>query len=949
MEIDHIVIKGAREHNLKNIDLKIPRNRLVVFTGLSGSGKSSLAFDTIYAEGQRRYVESLSAYARQFLELMEKPDIDYIEGLSPAISIEQKTTSKNPRSTVGTVTEIYDYLRLLYARIGRVFCYGCEREVASQSVQQIVDQVQNLPEQKKLLILSPLVKDRKGEFKKELQQIRKSGFVRVRINGEVRSLDEKIILDKKFNHSIDAVIDRLVVKPGMRKRVAESVEKGLEIGNGKLVVSLLNNNGKKSEDLLFSEKFACNYCGISYPELEPRLFSFNNPTGACEKCGGLGSKLEIDPELVVSNPNLSIREGAIRPWQKRDSIYFHQKIEAVAQQYEFSLNTPFHKLPENTRNILLFGTGDATVKYHYEKDDRRHFYKASFEGVVPELERRYLETDSTTAREEIQKYMRSLPCPICKGARLRNDALSVKIGHKNIINITELSIGEIQKFFIKLELTKQENFIARRIIKEILERTGFLIDVGLDYLTLNRTSATLSGGEGQRIRLATQIGSHLTGVLYVLDEPSIGLHQRDNDRLLKTLSKLRDMGNTVLVVEHDENTILSADHIVDLGPGAGVHGGEIVFSGTSRDLLRHNNSLTGKYLSGKLKINIPSKRNKNSGRFIEIFGARHNNLKNIDVKIPLGCLTCITGVSGSGKSTLIIEVLYKALAQHFSGSTEKPGTFDRINGINLIDKVIDIDQSPIGRTPRSNPATYTGLFTLIRELFAEIPEARIRGYKPGRFSFNVKGGRCEACHGDGIIKVEMHFLPDIFVTCEICRGKRFNLETLEIIYKGKNISEILELTAEQAVKFFENIPAIRSKLETINQVGLDYIHLGQPATTLSGGEAQRVKLSKELCKRSTGKTLYILDEPTTGLHFADIDHLMRVLSKLVEAGNSVVIIEHNLDVIKTADHVIDLGPEGGYGGGQILAEGTPEELINFKKSYTGKYLKEYLNSNIKLG
>ena len=942
MGIEHISIKGAREHNLKNIDLKIPRNRLVVITGLSGSGKSSLAFDTIYAEGQRRYVESLSAYARQFLELMEKPDIDYIEGLSPAISIEQKSTSKNPRSTVGTVTEIYDYLRLLYARIGRVFCYSCQRQIASQTVQQIVDQVQNLHEGKKLLILAPLVKDRKGEFKKELQQIRRAGFVRARINGNMCALEDKIVLDKKFKHSIDAVIDRLVVKPDMGKRVAESVEKGLETGDGKLIVSVLGDNGDKSEDLLFSEKFACSYCGISYPELEPRLFSFNNPNGACAKCDGLGSKLEIDPDLVVPNPSLSIRDGAVRPWHKRDSIYFHQKIEAVSEYYKFKLTDPFQKLPEKIRKVLLFGTRENTVKYYYEEGERQHFYNDQFEGVIPELERRYLETDSNPIREEIQKYMRSMPCPACKGARLREEALCVKIGNMNITNLTSQSIGDIKCFFKTLKLTKQENFIARRIVKEIQERTGFLIDVGLNYLTLNRASATLSGGEGQRIRLATQIGSSLTGVLYVLDEPSIGLHQRDNNRLLNTLTKLRDIGNTVIVVEHDENTILVADHVVDLGPGAGVHGGQVTFSGTSTDLLKSKSSLTGKYLSGKLKIATPSTRNKGSGHSIEILGAKHNNLKNINIKFPLGCLTCVTGVSGSGKSTLVIEILYKALAQHFWGSTEKSGTFDKIKGVNLIDKVIDIDQSPIGRTPRSNPATYTGLFTLIRELFAQTPEARARGYKPGRFSFNVKGGRCETCQGDGIIKVEMHFLPDIFVTCEICQGKRFNRETLEIFYKGKNISDILEMTAEQAEKFFVNIPSIKSKLDTINQVGLNYIHLGQPATTLSGGEAQRVKLSKELSKRSTGRTLYILDEPTTGLHFADIEHLLRVLTRLVETGNTIVIIEHNLDVIKTADHIIDLGPEGGDAGGEVLATGTPEQVAKAKNSYTGIYLQTHL-------
>ncbi len=942
MAIEKITIKGAREHNLQNIDLELPRNKLVVITGLSGSGKSSLAFDTIYAEGQRRYVESLSAYARQFLELMEKPDIDYIDGLSPAISIEQKTTSKNPRSTVGTVTEIYDYLRLLYARIGRVFCYGCDRQISSQTVQQIVDQVQSLPEGKKAIILAPLVKDRKGEFKKELGQMQKKGFVRARINGEIRSLDEEIILNKKYKHTIDIVIDRLVIKAGLSKRIAESVEKGLELADGSLIVSILGEKEGDHNDLPFSEKFACSYCGISYPELEPRLFSFNNPTGACPKCDGLGSKPEIDPDLVVPDPSLSIRDGAIKPWAKRDSIYFIQKLEAVAEHYEFRFNTPFHKLTKKIQKVLLFGSGDETIKYHYEKGNRRHFYKSEFEGIIPELERRYSETDSMTMREEIGKYMRALPCPSCKGRRLTKEGLSVRVNEKNIVELTSLSIKKLKQFFGDIRLDKQEKFIARRIVKEIVERIGFLNDVGLDYLTLDRSSATLSGGEGQRIRLATQIGSCLTGVLYVLDEPSIGLHQRDNDRLLNTLTKLRDLGNTVIVVEHDEQTILASDHVVDLGPGAGLHGGTIVFSGTPKNLLKAKNSLTGEYLSGEKQIETPGNRRNGTGKSIEITKAQQNNLKNVNASFPLGKLTCVTGVSGSGKSTLVVEVLYKALAQHFWRSTNKPGKFDKIKGIQWIDKVIDIDQSPIGRTPRSNPATYTGVFTHIRELFAELPESRIRGYKPGRFSFNVKGGRCEACQGDGIIKVEMHFLPDIFVTCEICQGKRFNRETQDIAYKGKNISQILEMTIEESAAFFENIPSIKSKLDTISQVGLDYIKLGQPATTLSGGEAQRVKLSKELSKRSTGKTLYILDEPTTGLHFADVQQLLKVLNQLVDAGNTIIIIEHNLDVIKTADYILDLGPEGGDGGGEIIAEGTPEEIAKVKHSSTGKYLKEAL-------
>ena len=944
MAVENITIKGAREHNLKNINLVLPREKLVVITGLSGSGKSSLAFDTIYAEGQRRYVESLSAYARQFLELMEKPDIDYIEGLSPAIAIEQKTASKNPRSTVGTVTEVYDYLRLLYARIGHVFCYGCGRRIASQTVQQIVDQVQNIPAGRKVMILAPIVNARKGEFKKELLALRKNGFVRARIDGEVHALEEEINLDKKFKHSIEAVVDRLVIKPNMGKRLADSVEMALKTGEGSLVVSLLESGtSAKSEEMLFSEKFACSYCAISYPELEPRLFSFNNPTGACPRCDGLGNKMVIDPDLVVPDPSLSIRQGAILPWQKKTSIYFFQMLDAIAEQFNFKLGTPFKKLPQKTQDILLYGAGDQPVKYFYDKDNRRKTYTGTYDGVIPDLERRYHETDSSSMRDEFAKYMRALPCPACQGARLRKEAVSVKVGDKNIIDLTALSIGALQKFFGTLKLSEQEYSIARRIVKEIKERLRFLVDVGLDYLSLNRTSATLSGGESQRIRLATQIGSSLMGVLYVLDEPSIGLHQRDNDRLLKTLTQLRDLGNTVIVVEHDASTILSADHVVDLGPGAGVHGGEVIFSGTPKALLRNKKSLTGQYLSGKKKIPLPKKRRKSNGGYLEIFGAQHNNLKTIDVKIPLGCLTCVTGVSGSGKSTLVVDILYKALANHFWNSTEKPGQFKSIKGIQFLDKVIDIDQSPIGRTPRSNPATYTGLFTLIRDLFSEVPEARARGYKPGRFSFNVKGGRCEACQGDGIIKIEMHFLPDIFVTCEVCLGKRFNRETLEVLYRGKNIAEVLEMTAEQAQEFFINIPSIKTKLDTIIDVGLDYIHLGQPATTLSGGEAQRVKLAKELSKRSTRQTLFILDEPTTGLHFHDIEHLLGVLAKLVDAGNTVIIIEHNLDVIKTADHIIDLGPEGGDKGGQVMATGTPEEIVKIKKSYTGQYLKSCLS------
>ena len=939
MALEHITVKGAREHNLKNLDLTLPREKLVVITGLSGSGKSSLAFDTIYAEGQRRYVESLSAYARQFLQLMEKPDVDSIDGLSPAISIEQKTSSKNPRSTVGTVTEIYDYLRLLYARVGKVSCYGCGRQITSQTVQHIVDQVQAIPLGKKIMILSPIARNKKGEFKKEILDMKRNGFVRVRINGEVRSLEEEIVLNKKFKHTLETVVDRLVIKESMGKRLADSVETALRHGEGSLVVVILED---KEEELLFSEKFACSYCNISYPELEPRLFSFNNPQGACSQCDGLGIKMVIDPELVIPNPKLSVRDGALKPWEKRSSIYFHQMLDTISTHFKFKLSTPFEKLTKKVSNILLFGSGDEPIKYYFEKDGRKQFYTDTFDGVIPELERRYRETDSASAREEIARYMRPLSCQTCDGDRLRKEAVSVKIADLNIVELTSFSIGKAHQFFEQLKLSRQEHNIARRIVKEIKERLGFLNNVGLNYLSLDRSSGTLSGGESQRIRLATQIGSSLMGVLYVLDEPSIGLHQRDNDRLLSTLLRLRDLGNTVIVVEHDEATIRAADYVVDLGPGAGVHGGKAIFSGTPKALLKSKDSLTGQYLTGVRKISVPKVRRKGNGKSLEILGAKENNLKEVSVKIPLGCFVCVTGVSGSGKSTLTIDILYKALARHFWRSHDKPGEFKKIEGIHWLDKVIDIDQSPIGRTPRSNPATYTGVFTLVRELFSQVPESRARGYKPGRFSFNVKGGRCEACQGDGVIKVEMHFLPDVFVTCEVCKGKRFNRETLEILYKGKNIADVLNMTAEEGKEFFTNIPSIKIKLQTITDVGLDYIRLGQQATTLSGGEAQRVKLSKELSKRSTGRTLYILDEPTTGLHFADIEHLLKVLDRLVDSGNTVVIIEHNMDVIKTADHIIDLGPEGGDGGGQVLAEGTPEKIAKVKASYTGKYLKEYL-------
>ncbi len=938
MDNKKIVIKGAKEHNLKNIDLEIPRDKLVVITGLSGSGKSSLAFDTIYAEGQRRYVESLSAYARQFLEQMEKPDVEYIEGLSPAISIEQKTTSKNPRSTVGTVTEIYDYLRLLYARIGKVYCYKCGRAIASQTVQQIVDRVKSLPEKSKIQILSPIIRDRKGEYRKEFENLQRQGFVRVRVDGKMREITEKIELDKNKKHTIEAVVDRIVIKEGIERRLADSIELALKMADGIVIVTV-----DDKEELLFSEKFACLYCNISYPDLVPRMFSFNSPHGACPECDGLGTDMHIDADLIIPDKSISLRDGAIKPWEKRTSVYFYQMLQCLSDHYGFSLDTPFNELDKKIQDIILYGSGDEQIKFFYERDNRRHFYHREFEGVIPDLERRYKETESEYIREEIQEYMSMTPCPACKGARLKPESLAVKVGGKSIMELTALSVREAIEFFNSLSLTEQEYTIARRILKEIKERLGFMKDVGLDYLTLDRTSATLSGGEGQRIRLATQIGSSLMGVLYILDEPSIGLHQRDNKRLLDTLIRLRDIGNTVIVVEHDRDTILLADYIIDLGPGAGIHGGSVVACGSPKEILSDKASLTGRYLSDALSIPVPRKRRNGNSSHLKILGASQNNLKNIDVSIPLGLFTCVTGVSGSGKSTLIIDILYKALAQVFWKSTEKPGRFSGIKGIEFIDKVIDIDQSPIGRTPRSNPATYTGVFNLIRDLFAQLPESRKRGYKAGRFSFNVKGGRCEACAGDGIIKIEMHFLPDIYVTCEVCKGKRFNRETLDIQYKGKNIADVLDMTVSEALIFFENIPSIKSKLQTISDVGLDYIKLGQAATTLSGGEAQRVKLSKELSKRSTGRTLYILDEPTTGLHFADIQKLLDVLNSLTDAGNTVVVIEHNLDVIKTADHIIDLGPEGGDSGGEIVASGTPEEVVKNPRSYTGQFLRSVLN------
>ena len=939
MALTEIFVKGAREHNLKNIDVAIPREKLVVITGLSGSGKSTLAFDTIYAEGQRRYVESLSAYARQFLEQMDKPDVDFIEGLSPAISIEQKTTSRNPRSTVGTITEIYDYLRVLFARIGEPYCYQCGQKIASQSVQEIVDQLLALPEGARLQLLAPLVTGRKGEHQRLLDQLKKEGFVRVRVNGEFRELEEEIRLDKKKKHTVEAVVDRLIVKPGLKSRLTDSVELALKLSQGFLRV--VGGDGSES---LFSERFSCDRCDLSLPELTPQLFSFNNPQGACPTCDGLGTKMYFDPELIVPNPTLSLREGAILPWENRSSLYFQQTLEALMNHCHFDLYTRFKDLPPRVREILLHGSGNEVVRFHFEKEGRRHFFERPFEGIIPNLDRRYRETDSAFIREELERFMNVRPCPGCDGARLRKESLAVKISGLNLFQVTRLSVKETKKWFNRLELNPRQTQIARRLLKEILDRLEFLVNVGLDYLTLDRSSATLSGGEGQRIRLATQIGSRLMGVLYILDEPSIGLHQRDNLRLLETLKTLRDLGNTVLVVEHDAETIRAADYVIDMGPGAGEQGGEVVFSGPPEELIRHPGSLTGQYLSGRLRIEIPAGRRPGNNGRIQLRGASENNLKNIKVSIPLGVLTCVTGVSGSGKSTLIIDTLYRLMAQRLYRSKERAGKVDRVIGVELIDKVINIDQSPIGRTPRSNPATYTGLFTFIRDLFARTPEARARGYKPGRFSFNVRGGRCPACNGDGLMKIEMHFLPDVYVTCEVCQGSRYNRDTLEIQYKGRDISRVLEMTVDQAVVFFEAIPAVREKLETLSQVGLGYIRLGQAATTLSGGEAQRIKLSRELSKRHTGRTLYILDEPTTGLHFADVQKLLEVLKRLVDLGNTVVVIEHNLDVIKTADYIIDLGPEGGDAGGEVIGCGTPEELAALPHSFTGQFLKKVLGN-----
>jgi excinuclease ABC subunit A len=980
-----IAVRGAREHNLKNIDVELPRDQLVVLTGLSGSGKSSLAFDTIYAEGQRRYVESLSAYARQFLEMMQKPDVDQIDGLSPAISIEQKTTSRNPRSTVGTVTEIYDYMRLLWARIGIPYSPATGLPIESQTVSQMVDRVLALPDGTRLYLLAPVARGRKGEYRKELAEWLKKGFQRVKIDGAFYEITEAPALDKKFNHDIDVVVDRIVVRSDIAQRLSESFETALKLADGLAVVEFADPappasspgrreaarpgdprlNSKQDVDgrdkpghdvkekkvakihdrsgperLLFSEKFACPVSGFTISEIEPRLFSFNNPFGACPACGGLGVEQRIDADLVIPDPDLTLRRGAIAPWSRSSSPYYTQTLEALAKVYKFTLDTKWKDLSKKARDTILYGSGDDPIRFVYDDGMRSYETKKPFEGVITNLERRWRETESEWMREDMAKYFTDIPCAACAGHRLKPEALCVKIAGLHIGEVAEMSIKRAGQWFAELpgQLTPKQNEIAGRVLKEIRERLKFLVDVGLEYLTLARASGTLSGGESQRIRLASQIGSGLTGVLYVLDEPSIGLHQRDNARLLETLKRLRDLGNTVLVVEHDEDAIRTADHVVDVGPGAGIHGGEIVAQGSVADLMATPASITGKYLSGERAVPIPERRPANTRRTLRVIGARGNNLKNVTAEIPLGLFTCVTGVSGGGKSTLLIDTLYKATARKLNGASEAPAPHERIEGLEHLDKVIDIDQSPIGRTPRSNPATYTGAFTPIREWFAGLPEAKARGYEPGRFSFNVKGGRCEACEGDGVIKIEMHFLPDVYVTCDVCKGKRYNRETLEVTFKGKSIADVLDMTVEEAAEFFKAVPRVRDVLKTLHRVGLDYIHVGQQATTLSGGEAQRVKLAKELSKRATGRTLYILDEPTTGLHFHDVAKLLDVLHELTDQGNTVVVIEHNLEVIKTADWVIDLGPEGGDGGGEIVAAGAPEDLVKVKRSYTGAFL-----------
>ena len=940
MSSKNIFVKGAREHNLKNIDLEIPRDQLVVFTGLSGSGKSSLAFDTIYAEGQRRYVESLSSYARQFLGQMEKPDVDYIEGLSPAISIDQKTTSKNPRSTVGTVTEIYDYLRLLYARIGIPHCPVCGKEIKQQTIDQIVDQVMALPEGSKIMVLAPVIRGRKGEHVKEFEAARKSGYVRVRVDGLVYDLSETIKLEKNKKHTIEIVVDRLVIKPEIRSRLSDSIETASSLTGGLTIINVVDG-----KDITFSQNYACPEHGISIDELTPRMFSFNNPFGACKKCTGLGVFMKVDPDLVIPNKELSVRQGGIKAsgWAMEGSTIASMYFEALAKQYHFSLDTPIKDLPAEIVHLLLYGTpAEDKIKIVRKNEYGSGTYYTKFEGIINNLERRFRETSSNWIKEEIEGFMSEIPCDECHGKRLNPESLSVTVGGINISDFCEKSVSDALEFVKNLQLTDRERMIAKAILKEITERLGFLQSVGLEYLTLSRASGTLSGGESQRIRLATQIGSSLMGVLYILDEPSIGLHQRDNDKLLGTLKHLRDLGNTVIVVEHDEDTMYAADYVVDVGPGAGVKGGEIVCAGTVDEIKACERSITGQYLSGKKQVMVPEKRRKGNGKTVKIVGARQNNLKNIDVKIPLGKLVCVTGVSGSGKSSLINEILYKHLASELNGAKCRAGEHDKITGLQYLDKVIDINQSPIGRTPRSNPATYTGLFNDIRDLFASTQEAKMRGFNSGRFSFNVKGGRCEACQGDGILKIEMHFLPDVYVPCEVCKGKRYNRETLEVKYKDKNIYDVLEMTVDEGLEFFASLPKIARKLQTLQDVGLGYVKIGQSSTTLSGGEAQRVKLATELSKRSTGKTIYILDEPTTGLHIADVHRLIDVLQKLVDAGNTVVVIEHNLDLIKTADHIIDLGPEGGDKGGFIVAEGTPEEIAKVESSYTGRYLKKML-------